>query len=58
MRKWYHGRASSVLAWDCHTIQNVANPTGLDTALVYLPLANPVLKPEVCRNPESSQLKL
>jgi len=49
--------ASSVLAWDHHTIQIVANPTeGLDTALVYLSLANPVLKPEVCKNPKSSQL--
>ena len=48
-----------MLAWDRHTIQIVANPTeGLDTALVYLSLANPVLKPEVCKNPESSQLKL
>ena len=53
--------ASSALCfWDYHTtIQIVAKPTeALDTALVCLSLANPVLKLEVGRNPGSSQLKL
>ena len=44
--------SSALYFWDHHTpIQIVAKPTeALDTALVYLSLANPVLKPEVCRN--------
>jgi len=49
--------ASSALNFRHHMytpIQIVAKPTeALDTALVYLSLANPVLKPEVCRNPGS-----
>ena len=47
--------SSALYFWDHHTqIQIVAKPTeALDTALVYLSLANPVLKPEVCRNPGS-----
>ena len=36
-----------------HQFQTVAKPTeALDTALVYLSLANPVRKLEVCRNPQ------
>ena len=44
--------SSALYFWDHHTpIQILAKPTeALDTALVYLSLANPVLKPEVCRN--------
>jgi len=48
--------SSALYFWDHHTqIQIVAKPTeALDTALVYLSfIANPVLKPEVCRNPGS-----
>ena len=54
------GASSLLYFWDHHTpIQIVAKPTeALDTAHVYLSLANPMLKLEVCRNPGSSQLKL
>jgi len=42
--------SSALYFWNYHTpIQIVAKPTeALDTALVYLSLENPALKPEVC----------
>jgi len=54
--------ASALYFWDHYIpIQIIAKPTeALDTALGYLlwPLANPVLKPEVCRNPGLSSSNL
>jgi len=46
--------SSALYFWDHHRpIQIVAKPRkSLDNGLVYLSLANPVLKPEVCRNPQ------
>ena len=57
MRKWwwYHQHCISGI------ITHKFKPTeALDTALLHLSLANPVLKPEVCKNQDhegSSQLK-